>query len=628
MEFNWDVDESEDEALPVVHKPDDPNPRQVSRLLIIVCIVAALIAAGGLGTAWWLDREDQRLENRIQAVLDLQTEAVQQGDGPLFFAGFDQNSDYKLNMLHPQTLTYWQNGPQVEHVDFDRDSLWVRAGAEVDGELRYKTLFLDNSTGTPILQSDSARFWVRLEERETAWGTLQINQVDLQWEDEITAAIETALNQHCATPCPIEIVSIQKELSTTADPNVALIPSPHIHGLDQDGNLLPSYWEMLENRIIDSLRLQPVTIAVPENDLSAILSVRFTYEFENPGRKIEVITYNEKEPLPEDIFLEADVVLYQPTLDDILAGNILNLTSMVINAHDDLSKDVYAQLWASPWWEDRIWFIPLTAELPLIYLDSKTFNTANLPIPDPISWDWAGFEQLLIDLTGPVGKNHGLVSLDPDILYARAYQLGNRCRRPITVWCDIFLDPDEVLDAYQFYTDNQQRIFFPTEGSLSERLLEYNQQSSISTGQTSMWVSTPVLYESYLDSRNARVLAFPSTDYSAGVSPLKVKGLVISAHSDAQISARDWINHLTYQPTLTGRRQIPLRPSVASTTGFWNRFPEPLGQVTRNAFSTSRPVRLGDELYFDLEILEQIRTGAITPEEGLKAAENLRWFGN
>lgn len=159
-------------------------------------------------------------------------------------------------------------------------------------------------------------------------------------------------------------------------------------------------------------------------------------------------------------------------------------------------------------------------------------------------------------------------------------------------------------------------------------MLEFTKSASISTGETGMWVSTPILYESYLDSRKARVLAFPATDFSAGVSPLKVEGAVISAHSEGPISAREWINFMTHQPTIISGREIPLRPSLAEGTAFWTRFPEPLGSVTRNAFSASRPIRLGDEIYFDLEILEKVGNGELTPEEGLNAAQNPTWFGN
>jgi hypothetical protein len=62
-----------------------------------------------------------------------------------------------------------------------------------------------------------------------------------------------------------------------------------------------------------------------------------------------------------------------------------------------------------------------------------------------------------------------------------------------------------------------------------------------------------------------------------------------------------WLKFISYQPPLARYRLIPARPSTAAQMAYWQTLPLPLNEAMRAAFPFSRPVEIGDELWFEGE---------------------------
>ena len=627
MEFNWEIDEDQTE----LNDPSDPGQDQNNRrrrVILIISLAMTLVLIGG-GLYGWIRLEDQRTKNRIQTSIDLQVEAATVGDGDRFFAGFSDTLGFRSWLIHPIFFQYWEGNPTVIDLDFQANEIWALTEWEVPGEPnRQRYLFFDNGQGTPQLISTSLTYWGTSERLEQPWGSLDLYRPDLPLEEELSKRIGQMLEEHCGQNCPVLAVELRPTPTLGENPSSLQVPSPHVYGLTPTGQPAATYWEMLESRIADIFRQEMIRVAIPERLERTFEPIVQGYETAFPNRQVDLVMYDPDEIDLKQIMPQVDAIFFDPTLEAVISGHLLDLTPFTTRPTEFDRLDLYAQLWAAPWWEDRLWYIPIDAEISLIYADPEFFRDAGVDFPAMSSptdgWDWAGLEETMLGLTQVGGLSWGLVGRDADLLLSAAYNSANRCEEVVTVRCSLTLARPDLEAAFELYAKHNEIIFIAPDGSLSERDTFYLSEASISSGKTAVWISYPEKYETNLDSRKVTVLPFPRSDHSAGISPLRVRGASISAHSQHPHTTWEFINYLSYQQI--GLRRIPLRPSVANSNRFWQNIPEPLGTFMRDSFPASRPVRLGEDEHFSDEILRSIEDGSRTPAAAANSRRTLNWF--
>lgn len=627
MEFNWEIDEDQTE----LNDPSDPNQGQNNRrrrliLLIGLTLTVALVGGGLYG---WIRLEDQRTKNRIQTTIDLQVEAAMTGDGDRFFAGFSDTLGFRSWLMHPIFFQYWEGNPTIIDLDFQTNEIWALTEWELPGEPnRQRYLFFDNTQGTPQLISTSLTYWGSSERFEQPWGSLDLYRPDLPLEEELSRKIGQMLEERCGEECPTLSIELRPTPTLGENQSSLQIPSPHVYGLTPVGQPVAAYWEMVENRIADIFRQETIRVAIPERLAQPFEPIELGYEIAFPNRQVDLVTYDPEEIDFNQMMPQVDAIFFDPTLETVISGHLLDLTPFTARPTEFDRLDLYAQLWAAPWWEDRLWYIPIDAEISLVYADPKFFRDAGVDFPAVSSleggWDWTVLEETMVELTQSGGLKWGMVGRDPDLLLSAAYNSANRCEEVVTVRCNLTLTPADLEVAFDLYAQHNGIISISTEGNISERNSSYLSEASISSGKTALWISYPEKYETYLDSRNVTILPFPRSDHSASISPLRLRGAAISAHSEYPHTAWEFINYLSYQQI--GPRRIPLRPSVANASRFWQNIPEPLGTFMRDTFPASRPVRLGENEYFSDELLRAIEDGSRTPTEAANSRRKLNWF--
>ena len=625
MEFNWDIDEDEANYDNRSGGPPNEDNRSRRRLFLLGGIALGLVLLVA-SIYWWINLEDRRTRDRIQAIINLQQEAIDAGDGDLFFGGFTDTLSVQINMLHPDLLSYWGGAPKLVDLDFQGNEIWALTEWEVDGEApRQKYIFFNNESGSPQLISNSLLYWGETTATEFSWGKLTTFQPDTVLAAPIGEHIESFLRSVCGSTCPQIDIHLLPSVELNGDRSTLFLLSPHVFGLQADGTPVDAYWTMLESRIVDKYREGTVRFAVPIVSGLNLEPIATTYSTLNQGRQIEIVQYDASTTDLTQLAKEVDGFIFDPTLELVLSGSLVNLSAMTVPETDFDRLDLYAQLWLAPFWKDGLWFMPLDAEMSLIFADPNFFRRANVPLPDGNAWDWQEFGQTITALNEKGGYEWGVVARDPDLLISAAAIDANRCIEPVTVRCTIEFGRDERATALDFYEAHASIISIAPPGSVKDRTNHFLTQSSISTGRSALWISYPYRYETDLTTRNAVVLPFPGAEHSAGIPILRVRGAAVSSYSDIPQSTWEWINYLSYH-RLESLRRIPVRPSVAGDINFWETMPEPLGSAIRDSFPASRPVRLGDDEQFNYELLTQIKDGQLSPAEAAGRSSSHQWF--
>ncbi|MEM8856972.1 MAG: hypothetical protein AAGD96_01540 [Chloroflexota bacterium] len=620
MSFEWQLEEEtepdqfnrEPQKRPIRNRPWG---LYAAGLTVILAII--------LYAQWRINRFDQETLVFLQAAVDLQVEAVYSQNGDLYFSNFSSRPTDNYDQMHPDQIAFWLSRPQI--VDFEENNQEIWAIAEwttATGEVRQRNLFFDDFDGSVRLKADTPLYWGKSIPSELPNGTLFIYERDQEFASAIEDRLAPLLRDYCfVEDCENLNVTISPfQILPTTD---FVFVSPRIHGLTPDGEIPDSYWQYFDNRVSDLIGEKVVRFAIPDTMLNIfnqlIPEFQATY-----GTQVELVPYNPVMGNELDILKSVDGMLLEPELSMVTSGAILPIEFYAQGMH----TGIHPAHWASAWWNDHMWFLPTDGELMLVSFDASYAAAAGVPAIIDRSWNWEDFSEVMSIYTDN-GLRWGIASPDSSILLSRAYSsendcadfgLGQRCLLAFE------LTTDGIENALTYYAELGNQISIPPEGTTEQQLNHFVTESSVSVGHTAMWVSRPRLFEHDRTTRNAIVMPFPDSETSPAISPLMVRGGVVSSFSDSPISTWTFINWLSFQPTSPSDRRIPARHSTRWANDYWDALPEPLDTLMERHFETARGVRLGDESYFRPAVLEAIAAGEVTPSQAARSRPPIRWF--
>jgi ABC-type glycerol-3-phosphate transport system substrate-binding protein len=305
----------------------------------------------------------------------------------------------------------------------------------------------------------------------------------------------------------------------------------------------------------------------------------------------------------------------------INAGLVRDLTDLAESDPGFDRADFYEPIWRGVWWEERMWAMPFAGQMRLLYYDRQAFQTAARPEPSP-RWTWREMEQDLTALLAVAAAvpplpaaawngSYGLLDPTRDTLYSYAYHHHAQfC--PEQGDCLQAIGQTEIETALAWYeeqvlTNHMAAVAGSTAAERS--FIMANWQSF--PRRAAIWVDDPVRYEQYLLAGSIGVVPFPGsgrTNSAYGTTPLWVHGGFISQSSPHPHAVWMWLKFLAGRPLNAPLRYVPARPSVASTTGFWEILPRPLGNTMRVAFPFARPVLISEQSLIGEEQLSAVNS--------------------
>ena len=629
MKFDWDLDD--DAEADFQQSQDGPNGNQPRNIRWRAILIGILLASIVTGAGWWrITQYDGETQEFLQAAVDLQTSAISSRDGDLYFTNYSGTPANTYSQLHPYQIQFWMNHPQITDFELFENEIWAQAEwISAENERLYRTLFFQDVDSSVRLQIGSNSYWQTYYEADLSHGALIISERDRPYEREFRARINPVLETYCRENQLPEACS---DIKVSIGPFTFLpvdefeFVSPRLYGLTADGEIPDSYWTNFDNHLQDLILDTTIRFGVPDS-----LEVKFEalitqFEQVEQGRniQIELVPYDIGSADYVELLKTVDGLFFEPTLDVVTSGAIQPVNFLAEGKH----LDFYPQHWASAWWQDHMWFLPVDGEMFFISYDASYASDANNPQNQYPEWDWEEFEHVMDVYSEQQGLMWGVVSPNPNILLSKAYNSDNRCpdsRLPIH--CSIELSTAAVEDALGYYSDNSHQISIPPAGNFNDQWNYFITQASVSNGFSGMWVSRPQFFEHDRAARNSVVQPFPKSDHSPAISPLIVRGGAVSSFSDYPVSTWTFIEWLSSEHITMAERTVPARPRTMANIGFWNHLPRDLTDLMQTSFETSRPVRLGDPEYFRPEILKAVADGSQSPTAAARIGLPKNWFG-
>ncbi len=626
MNFEWDLDE-EAESFDPQKGSNRPEPR---RRRWGVILVGFIFAAGLAGLSWWrINRFDNETLAFLQAATELQSIAVAERDGDLYLTNFGGLPSSHFDKLHPLEIQFWQSRPTI--TDFEQFELEIWAQAEwvsPQNERLYRTLFFNDWNSSIRLKTESDVYWQGTYGADLAYGRLSLTERDRPFEGEFIGRLNRVLEEKCESNANLDCTDLQVSIaprSFTPTDDFEFV-SPRLYGLTADGQIPLSYWTYFDNRLADLTGGNVIRFGVPEQLRTQfdLLVSAYVASSNNSTLEIEIVTYQAGTVDYEAFLQTVDGAFMSPNLDIVTSGAIVPVTKLAEGMH----TEIFGQHWASAWWQDQMWFLPVDGELYLISSDNGYASDVGLVPASFTSWSWERFEAVMDTYKETGGLQWGVVLPNPTLLLSRAYGHDNDCEIDTPpVICSIELSADGVADALTFYAENSDRISVPPEGTVDEQTIHFTTEASVSVGHAGMWVSRPRYYEHDLSTRNSSVQPLPHVDGALPVYPIIIRGGVISSFSEAPITTWRFIDWLSYREISIAERTVPARFRTTIENRYWDKLPDPLRTPMQDGFVQSRPVRLGDAERFRPDVLERVADGSLSPEAAARERVPLTWFG-
>ncbi len=618
-------------------RPFRPEQRaqRVTALLLLLLLVAAWFLTQQAGE----QAQRQRQEN-IQDMLEQARQSVLAGDGERFFSLFTANAAWRAAQLQPVNQLLFRAGARVQSLSHypgvrQADVTWA------DGSITWqRTLFFAQTEDGWRIAPPEVGYWGQQQQRAMPWGTLVYYRLDEPWAEAIAKFASSLHAELCAAGCAAERLTlvVANGYGETAVPHTLHIPSPRLVALDETGQPGAPFWEMLHQRL--EAYFLPVTIrfALPPTELPGVHLVYYdqaaaAFMAANPGITIELIKL---ESLPDDLgeLAQYDGAAIKPTAAMISAGLVQDLTSLAITDPFFDSADYYERIWQGAIWQDRLWFLPQTAAIPLIFYDKNAFQQAQQLEP-MLFWTWNELTALQekVVATQPETSfiSWGTIDANRDLLFSYAFHQQKGCTAVSPTSeetnCTGPLPPQFAAAALRWYSQMVENGRIPDFSQLTAAERAQAAINWLSARRRAVtWIAEPVYYEYHFLLDPIGVVPFPGSDSVEGVTPLHVDGNFISAYSERPLAVWQWLKFLSYQPPIGRYRYIPARPSVATSVNYWASLPRPLADPLRTAFSFSRPITIGDEAFFTWDQVTAVTTNQLTPEEAALHAPPPTWF--
>jgi len=646
--FDWQTD-IEDEAWEEQEQQSLSHRRWLNPIwLAMLVAIVGIVSFGGWLSEQQVEESDEALRQLVQDVLDREHQAFLNGDGELYFSMLADDPAWRAAQLRPENMMAARAGYTVTAAELHGDIVWADVVWEENGyidttqhnRLFQRIIFFERQNGQLVHIATDADYWGNWGEmvsRRYDWGELTYTAKDEPFVDEIAKTIAGLIAEICAVDCVAEQlpfhVAVMPDFSQTAKAHTIHIPSPRLLGLDENGEINGRFQEQLRQLILD--RLSPVTIhfALPpveklvNQHLLDYEQAAVDFMAANPHITIELIPYD---TLPADMSILAgfDGAAIPPTADMIAAGLVRDLTDFASSDPTFYPTDFYEKGWQAAVWQDRLWFVPQSSDLRLLYYDKAAYERAERPEP---SWQWswttmeADVETAVFAQPSESAMDWGYLDTGRDSLFAYAFSESNRCQAT----CPQGLQPEQVEAALTWYARmvHENRMIDVSGMDATERdQLLLNMQSAERSAV--IWVDKPVLYEYHFLLDPIGAAPFPGQDLFVGSTPLWVDGSFISAKSKRPFATWQWLVFLSKQTPASGFRRIPARPSIAADTNFWERLPRDLANPMRAAFNNARPVTIEDQLYFSLEEVTTVVDGEKTAVEAARTKPHIDWFSN
>jgi ABC-type glycerol-3-phosphate transport system substrate-binding protein len=657
-QFDWFVGEEDEEAVPLRSGSGRWLARSLWFLLITAVITATLLTSWQVGRKR-LEQTEADAVTAVQALLDLEHAAFRRGDGDLYFSFYGNDPAWISAQLQPQNMAAARAGFQVTRAEPHDDFIWANLSWITNQRNYQRIAFFQQQNGQLTHAPTAPDYWGSWTSYDEPWGTLILTERDELWTDEIAGFITETVTEICEMACvdgrtPF-ILHLANDYSDTAVPNQLRIPSPRLIALDENGQPAGIFWETLRQRL--EARLSPVTIrfALPPTELPGVHLVTYDqaaadFMAANPGIIIELIKL---ETLPDDLaqLAQYDGAAVKPTAAMIAAGLVHDLTNLASSDPSFNLADFYEPIWQGAFWQDRLWFIPQSAALPLVFYDVTAFQQAQQPEP-MLFWTWdemAALQETVVTAQPDASFiAWSTMDVNRDLLFSYAFHQQKECTAVpttdksttnqdsitdlaligrSTTSCDGPLQPQSVAAALRWYSQMIHDDRMPDFSQFTAAEREQAATNWLSARRRAVtWIEEPVFYEYHFLLDPIGVVPFPGSDSVEGVTPLYVEGNFISGLSQRPLAVWQWLKFLSYQPPIGRYRYVPARPSVAARANYWASLPRPLADPMRTTFSFSHPITIGDQVHFSWDQVTAVTTHQLTPDEAARRPAPIPWF--
>lgn len=375
---------------------------------------------------------------------------------------------------------------------------------------------------------------------------------------------------------------------------------------------------------------EPVTITFvhPEDPTGSYEQWAEQFHEQFPNVTIELST--NASIVAEDAFVATQFELGQYLSDN----SILDLSTFLEESKDIDAADFYPAAVDVFKAQGRQWALPVGLDMMMVYYNRDLFDRFGANYPQ-IGWDWGDFLNCALDTTDADANTYGygLYYTDEMGVYEPVmfiYQHGGQVFDSLSAPTRMTLDDPLNVEAMDFYASLiHVHHVAPTEQEV-QRLGRQYPWAAVYQGRLAMW---SMLFSERGGTR------WPSPwEMSWGVVPMPrdamaaslgiAEGLFISADTEHPAEAWSWISFLSRQlPPLT----LPARMSLAESQAFERAAGADVAAAARAALSDTllvNPDLLGFEAGINAmaEAFAQIRSGEVTPEMALSAAQEKSGF--
>lgn len=645
--FDWQIGEEDDELPP--YEAHDRASKwywawPLSALLITAVITAFVIGGYKTGTKH-IQEFQEDYNDIVQANLDLQTQAMKEGDGDLFFGLHEKNAGWQAAQLLPENQAFYKASPQVTRVQVQDDMIWANVSATVASESINRIMFFSQS-GQSIEQvaSDPA-FWGRLKTESTSWGELSFYEADEVWLDQFDTFVSDVVAAQCAKSCLEDKTTftlvISKDYGDTAVKNEIRLPSPRIYALDNNGTPATLYWARLEQAITNQITPATVRFGIPPSWFPIVDYEQAAEQFMalHPDITIELVPLDTNDPEQVDYSaLQLDGATLFPTESMLASGVVRNLSTYFISDPTFDHSDFYTQLLQASCWKEQFWLVPQAGQMRMLYYDRNAYQRIDHPEPS-LRWTWDEMqEDMNLFAASDIGSEWGFLDAGNDALFSYAYNWSNNRLDSAGQDCDQALKADAVEATLEWYLSqagqpghmpDMTRLKMPLPTSIYDQeartLILSNWQSA--HRRSVIWVEDPKHFELMYLLGPMGVVPFPGSDRFDGTTPVWVHGHIIYQDSKRPLATWEWISYLSNQPLSTRFRYVPARSSVAIESEYWATLPRQLSEPMRTAVPFARPILIEEQHLFSWDDLTAVYQGTLTPAQVAAMNYQPNWFG-
>ncbi len=630
-EFEWTSPDSDQETGQ--SPPDRPTNKRwpwMLALLIVLCgcVVALLYRASR--------SVDEELLRAVELYIEAEKRAVDAGDDTIFFSMQDDDPAWRANQIWLARNLAQTDNVAVTHVQAQGDYVWATLRSMIDSSPIHRQAFFRRSDARLLHTGSDPSFWGPRLTQSYSWGTLRLHRADSEWGTMIGEFVAAQVEALCRDGCVEGRQPFTLILSADYDATVAerelRIPSPRLIGLNGAGRPSPLFWKRLANELDAHLRPAAVRFAAPD-EVAGLLQARAAdFTAQNPAISVEIIPFSQLPAGPDEMLAAADGAYLQPDPSLIASAHIYDLTSLAETDPGVELEDFYGPILDAAHWRGRLWALPLSAEMRLIYFDEPSFEVATLSPENYLSQIWQHRVRPEADpLKGLRTESSGWGFLDSSVHSLFAYAFAQRCAAESLQPCTAPLSAEDLVAALTWYyamvaQDGAMADF----ASMDEDERRFWAVNLLSVPRTvPMWVDLPAFYEHTGQIGDVGVLPLRANvedGVGSGPTPLLLHSGVISRSSENPVAVWKWLTYLSHQRPIGPVRSIPARQSVAQEIGYWETLPSELRGPMSEAFRVARPVGIVDGAYFGWSDLDNLINGGAEAEALAEQMMDTIWF--